>query len=287
MNELIVKEDERIESLIYELRGKQVMLDTDLAKLYGCVNGAKTINQAVKRNLDRFPEDFYFQLTREEYNDIMKYKNINSELGKHSKYYPFAFTEQGVAMLASVLKTEMAAKVSVNIMRAFVLMRRYISSNIINSGTILMNHESRILTLEESFAKLGEKSKANSLFYEGQIYDAYSLLLDILNKSNKNIIIIDNYAGKELLDLLKNINKDITIVSKNIDETTKEKYLKQYNNVKFIDNNSFHDRFIIVDEKTLYTSGASFKDLGKKCFCISKIEDEEILKSILKKIYPT
>ena len=283
MNKLIVKDDERIENLIYEIRGKQVMLDSDLARLYGCVNGPKVINQAVKRNQDRFPEDFCFYLTDEEQSKLQsQFVNMNSK----SRANSHVFTEQGVDMLASVLKTEMAAKVSINIMRAFIHMRRYISSNIMNSGTILMNHESRILTLEESFAKLGEKSKANSLFYEGQIYDAYSLLLDILNKSNKNIIIIDNYAGKELLDLLKKINKDITIVSKNIDETTKEKYLKQYNNVKFIDNNTFHDRFIIVDEKNLYTSGASFKDLGKKCFCISKIEDEEILKSILKKIYP-
>ena len=188
-------------------------------------------------------------------------------------------------MLASVLKTEMASKVSVNIMRAFVFMRKYISTNLVEqkyiNNQVLKNTED-IKILKETFDEF--KPKINSLFYEGQIYDAYSLLLEILNKSKDSIIIIDNYAGKELLDILKNINKNIIIVSKNIDEITKGKYLKQYNNITFINNDSFHDRFIIIDKEILYTSGASFKDLGKKCFCISKIEDKEILNNILEKI---
>lgn len=287
MNELVVKENEKIENLIYEIRGKQVMLDSDLGKLYGCVNGAKTVNQAVKRNIDRFPEDFYFQLTKEEYYDILQLKNQKMELehGKFVKYLPFAFTEQGVAMLASVLKTEMASKVSVNIMRAFVLMRRYISTNLVEqkyiNNRVLKNTED-IKILKETFDEF--KPKINSIFYEGQIYDAYSLLMDILNKAINSIIIIDNYAGKELLDILKEINKPITIISKNINETIKNKYLKQYNNITFINNDTFHDRFIIIDNNILFTCGASFKDLGKKCFCLSRIEDKEILNSLLKKI---
>ena len=188
-------------------------------------------------------------------------------------------------MLASVLKTEMASKVSVNIMRSFALLRRYISTNLVEqkyiNNQVLKNTED-IKILKETFDEF--KPKINSLFYEGQIYDAYSLLLEILNKSKENIIIIDNYAGKELLDILKNINKNIIIVSKNIDEITKNKYLKQYNNITFINNDTFHDRFIIIDKEILYTSGSSFKDLGKKCFCISKIEDKEILNNILTKI---
>lgn len=287
MNELVVKENERIENLIYEIRGKQVMLDSDLGILYGCVNGAKTINQAVKRNIDRFPEDFYFQLTKEEYYDILQLKNQKLELehGKFVKYLPYAFTEQGVAMLASVLKTEIASKVSVNIMRAFVLMRKYISTNLVEqkyiNNQVLKNTED-IKILKETFDEF--KPKINSIFYEGQIYDAYSLLMDILNKANNSIIIIDNYAGKELLDILKDINKPITIISKNINETTKNKYIKQYNNITFINNDTFHDRFIIIDNNILFTCGASFKDLGKKCFCLSRIEDKEILNSLLKKI---
>ena len=287
MNELVVKENEKTENLIYEIRGKQVMLDSDLGKLYGCVNGAKTVNQAVKRNIDRFPEDFYFQLTKEEYYDILQLKNQKMELehGKFVKYLPFAFTEQGVAMLASVLKTEMASKVSVNIMRAFVLMRRYISTNLVEqkyiNNQVLKNTED-IKILKETFDEF--KPKINSIFYEGQIYDAYSLLMDILNKAINSIIIIDNYAGKELLDILKEINKPITIISKNINETIKNKYLKQYNNITFINNDTFHDRFIIIDNNILFTCGASFKDLGKKCFCLSRIGDKEILNSLLKNL---
>lgn len=287
MNELVVKENEKIENLIYEIRGKQVMLDSDLGKLYGCVNGTKDINKAVKRNIDRFPEDFYFQLTKEEYYDILQLKNQKMELehGKFVKYLPFAFTEQGVAMLASVLKTEMASKISVNIMRAFVLMRRYISTNLVEqkyiNNQVLKNTED-IKILKETFDEF--KPKINSIFYEGQIYDAYSLLMDILNKASNCIIIIDNYAGKELLDILKDINKPITIISKNINETIKNKYLKQYNNITFINNDTFHDRFIIIDNNILFTCGASFKDLGKKCFCLSRIEDKEILNSLLKNL---
>ena len=282
MNNLIIKDNEKIESLIYEIRGKQVMLDSDLGRLYGCANGAKTINQAVKRNIDRFPEDFYFCLTDEEQN-ILRSQVGTANPKSRTNYH--GFTEQGVAMLASVLKTEMASKVSVNIMRAFVFMRRYISTNLVEqkyiNNQVLKNTED-IKILKETFDEF--KPKINSLFYEGQIYDAYSLLLEILNKSKENIIIIDNYTGKELLDILKNINKNIIIVSKNIDEIIKNKYLKQYNNITFINNDSFHDRFIIIDKEILYTSGASFKDLGKKCFCISKIEDKEILNNILEKI---
>ena len=145
------------------------------------------------------------------------------------------------------------------------------------------NHNS-IKLLQESFSKLNEKQKINTIFYEGQIYDAYSLLIDILSKVKEEVIIIDNYAGKELLDIIKDISVDIKIVSSNIDSTLKKKYESQYDNVIFINNNTFHDRFIIIDIKKLYNSGASFKDLGKKCFSLNKIEDIEYLENILIKI---
>ena len=281
MNNLIIKENEKIESLIYEIRGKQVMLDSDLARLYGVET--KRINEAVKNNFEKFPERFSWIL-----NDLDAL-NLRSKISTSShggrRYNPRVFTEQGVAMLATILKSQTATKVSIAIMDAFVLMRRYISTNLVEqkyiNNQVLKNTED-IKILKETFDEF--KPKINSLFYEGQIYDTYSLLLEILNKSKENIIIIDNYAGKELLDILKNINKNIIIVSKNIDEITKSKYLKQYNNITFINNDSFHDRFIIIDKEILYTSGASFKDLGKKCFCISKIVDKEILNNILAKI---
>ena len=281
MNNLIIKDNEKIESLIYEIRGKQVMLDSDLARLYGVET--KRINEAVKNNFEKFPERFSWILN--DLDALNLRSNISTSSHGGRRYNPRVFTEQGVAMLATILKSQTATKVSIAIMDAFVLMRRYISTNLVEqkyiNNQVLKNTED-IKILKETFDEF--KPKINSLFYEGQIYDAYSLLLEILNKSKDSIIIIDNYAGKELLDILKNINKNIIIVSKNIDEITKSKYLKQYNNITFINNDTFHDRFIIIDKEILYTSGASFKDLGKKCFCISKIVDKEILNNILAKI---
>ena len=284
-----LKEELNIENMIYEIRGKQVMLDSDLAKLYQCKNGTKSINLAVNRNVKKFPNDFYFQLTNNETENLrFHFETSNSTTNYGGKRYnPYAFTEQGVAMLATILHTPVAAEVSVNIMRTFVKMRKIISTNLIEqkyiNQLVLEDHNS-IKLLQESFSKLEEKEKINHIFYEGQIYDAYSLLIDILSKAKKEIIIIDNYAGKELLDIIKDISIDIKIVSSNIDSTLKKKYESQYSNVTFINNNTFHDRFIIIDRKELYNSGASFKDLGKKCFSLNKIEDIEYLENILIKI---
>ena len=283
MSQIVEVENLNIEGMIYEIRGKQVMLDSDLARLYECKNGTKTINQAVKRHINKFPERYMFQLTKSEYD------NLKSQVGTSSlnnyggvRKMPYVFTEQGVAMLATILKTPVADTVSMRIINAFVYMKKYLSFEYKNS--IILNHENRILKLEESFDKLNEKQKINTIFYEGQIYDAYSLLIDILSTAKKEIMIIDNYAGKELLDILKEININIKIVSSNIDNMLKKKYESQYSNVSFINNNTFHDRFLIIDRKILYNSGSSFKDLGKKCFYIGKIDDEEILNNILKKI---
>ena len=281
MNELVVKENEKIENLIYEIRGKQVMLDSDLARLYGVET--KRINEAVKNNCDKFPERFSWVLNDKDVTNLRSKISTSSYGGR--RYNPRVFTEQGVAMLATILKSKIATRVSIAIMDAFVLMRRYISTNLVEqkyiNNQVLKNTED-IKILKETFNEF--KPKINSIFYEGQIYDAYSLLMDILNKANNSIIIIDNYAGKELLDILKDINKPITIISKNINETIKNKYLKQYNNITFINNDTFHDRFIIIDNNILFTCGASFKDLGKKCFCLSIIEDKEILNSLLKNL---
>ncbi len=284
MNEVVI-DNLNIENMIYEIRGKQVMLDSDLAKLYQCKNGTKEINQAVKNNPDKFPERFSWKLnTSDSYEFLVKKfdQKIETRGGKYKN--PRVFTEQGVAMLSTILKSKVATETSIRIMDAFVYMRKYISNNFYKNEKILINHENRILMLEESFDKLNEKQKINTLFYEGQIYDAYSLLMDILSKAKEEVIIIDNYAGKELLDIIKDISIDIKIVSSSIDSTLKKKYESQYSNVTFINNNTFHDRFIIIDRKELYNSGASFKDLGKKCFSLNKIEDKEYLENIIKKI---
>ena len=281
-----LKEELNIENMIYEIRGKQVMLDSDLARLYECTNGTKTINQAVKRHINKFPERYMFQLTKSEYD------NLKSQFGTSSlntyggvRKMPYAFTEQGVAMLATILKTPVADIVSMKIIDAFVYMKKYLSFE--NKNSIILNHEERILKLEESFDKLNEKEKINHIFYEGQIYDAYSLLIDIFKEANEEIIIIDNYADKSILDMITNLNVEVTIVTRKFNllkDIDIKKYNRQYHNLKVIYSDKFHDRFVILDKKVLYHSGASFKDLGKKCFAINKIEDNEYLKNILKKI---
>jgi len=260
------------------------MLDNDVAMLFGYET--KYLNRQVQRNINRFPENYCFQLTDKDH------ENLRCQIGTSSsktnyggrRYNPYVFTEYGITMLAGILKSDTAVEMSLKIVNTFIAMRKYINNNVLEQNYInklvLKDHE-RINLLEESFNKLEEKTKYNSLFFEGQIYDAYSLLIDILNTSNKEIIIIDNYAGKELLDILKEINKKIIIISKNISDELKKKYLSQYQNISFINNNSFHDRFIIIDKQILYHCGSSFKDLGKKCFAINRIEDKTIINIII------
>ena len=284
MNEIIEKEKIVIEDMIYEIRGVQVMLSSDVARLYQVET--KVLNQTIKRNENRFPNVFCFQLTNKEIDKLSLRSqfvtlNKNNNLrGQHYKYLPYVLTEQGIMMLSGLLKSDIAVKVNIQIIDAFVKMRRYFANNVSNNE-MLINHENRILRLEKTFDKFNDKKEINKIFFEGELYDAYSLLLDILNKVNNEIIIIDNYAGKELLDILKNIDKKIIIVSKNIDVILKKKYESQYNNITFINNNSFHDRFIIVDRNKLYSCGASFKDLGKKCFAINEFNDKEYLNKLL------
>ena len=282
MNELL---DEKIENKIYEIRGKQVMLDSDLARLYQVET--KRINEAVRRNLDKFPERFSWQLTDEEMQSFLV-ANCDQKIETRGGRYknPRVFTEQGVAMLAIILKTKVAVQISIQIMDAFVVMKKYISTNLLEQKYIndmVIKHDYEINILRKVFNKL--EGKNNELFFEGQIYDAYSLLLDIFNTSKNEIIIIDNYADKELLDVVSRTNRNVTIISKNMDDILIKKYQKQYNNLTIINNNTFHDRFIIIDKEKLYTCGSSFKDLGKKCFAITLIDDENILEVLLKNIY--
>ena len=286
MNAIIEKGKIIIEDMIYEVRGVQVMLSSDVAKLYHVET--RRINEVIKRNINRFPSSFCFQLTNAEINDLSlrsQFATLNKSnnlRGQHYKYLPYVLTEQGIMMLSGLLKSDIAVKVNIEIIDAFVKMRRYFANNI-NNNQMLINHENRLLILENTLDKFKEK-EVNKIFFENELYDAYSLLMDIFDKSNKEIIIIDNYAGKELLDILKNIDRKIIIVSKNIDNVLKNKYELQYDNVTFINNDSFHDRFIIIDRKMLYSSGASLKDLGKKCFGIHELNDMEYLNRIIKTI---
>ena len=293
MSEVIVKDNMQIENLIYEIRGKQVMLDSDLAKLYGCKNGTKSLNLAVKRHINRFPERFMFQLTLEEYVTIRSRFQIetlnknNQKQGFNIKYLPYVFTEQGVAMLSAVLKTDVAEEVSIKIMDAFVAMKKIISNSLIEQkyiNSLVLEHDTNIKLLQQSFDEFSSKEKVNHIFYDGQIYDAYSLLINILGMAKKEIIIIDNYAGKELFDITKNIMVNIKVYTKNIDEIAIKKYRQEYSNIEIINTDIFHDRFIILDNSELYNIGSSLKDIGKKCSSINKIEDNTILKGLISRL---
>ena len=286
MNKIVVSDNIKIENMIYEIRGKNVMLDSDLAMLFGYET--KQLNRQVLRNINRFPENYCFQITDTEYISLRcQNGTLKNGRGEHRKYLPYVFTEYGITMLAGILKSELAIKMSLRIVDIFITMKNYINTSLIEQkyfNELTIKNTEDIKLLQESFDKLNTKESNNHIFYEGQIYDAYSLLIDILSKARKEIIIIDNYAGKKLFDIIKNINVKVKIYTENIDNISKEKYEKQYNNLEIINTHIFHDRFIIIDNKVLYHSGASFKDLGKKCFAITKMEDNNILKELLNKL---
>ena len=297
MNEVVVK-DINIENLIYEIRGKQVMLDSDLARIYKCANGTKTINQAVNRHINRFPRDFYFQLTKEEY------INLKSQIGTSSwdKYggvrkLPYVFTEQGVAMLATVIRTEFAEEMSISIMRAFVAMRHYVSSSLIEqriiNNIVLENQndikkiKNDVRLLQDSFNIFEEKRKINEIYFNGQIYDAYSKILEIFKEAKDSLIIIDSYADNAILDIIKRLNIKVTIITKKDNLLTKQdidKYSMQYSNLKVIYNNTFHDRYFIIDSNKLYHCGASINRIGYRTFSINEVCDKNILKLLMNSI---
>lgn len=262
-----------IENMIYEVRGKQVMLASDVAKLYHVET--KVLNQTIKRNINRFPKEFCFQLDDDEtkifWSQIVTKKQIVETRGGSYKN-PYVLTEQGIMMLSGLLRSDIAVKVNIQIIDAFVKLKKYVSLE----NNMLINHENRILKLEDVIDKMNEKEKVNSIFFDGQIYDAYSKIISILRLAKNNIIIIDSYADNTLLDIISKVDKKVTLICtnkllKNIDL---DKYYRQYNNLKIIYNNSFHDRYFILDNSILYHCGASINYLGCKVFSINKIEDD-------------
>lgn len=276
MNEIVEKDVIDIGEMIYEFDGKEVMLDTDLAKLYHVET--KRINEAVKNNPEKFPIRFSWILTEEEKNNLWS-KFSTANISSKSRTNPRVFAEQGVYMLATILKSKEAIRTSIRIMDTFVNMRHYINynKNVLPRRFLLLEDkvDNNTKRIDELFDKFNPKViTKNSIFYKNDIYDAYSVLIEIFKLSEDEIIIIDNYAGKELLDILRIINKKILIVTSNIDDIQKKKYLRQYKNVLFIKNDSYHDRFIIIDRKKVFHCGASFKDLGNKCFGINEIENK-------------
>lgn len=277
MNELIIDED--IKNKIYTIREKQVMIDRDLAKLYGVET--KVFNQAVKRNIERFPSDFMFQLSKDEFeNWRSQFVTSNSDkMGLRRP--PYAFTEQGVSMLSAILKSDIAVNISVKIIRTFVNMRKVILNNSLIYKR-LDSLEKKQISHDEKFEKLFNALEDNTIktkqgiFYDGQMFDAYTFVSNLIRSAKTKIILIDNYVDDSVLTLFsKNQDVDIIIYTKNISKQLSldlKKYNSQYKKIEIKKFENSHDRFLILDDKKLYHLGASLKDLGKKWFAFSKMD---------------
>ena len=286
MNDLI---ENKIENLVYEVRGVEVMLDSDLAMLYEVET--KRINEAVKNNLDKFPERISWKLTKDEANNLRSQFATSSGVNNYGgrRYLPRVFTEQGIYMLATILKSSVATKVSIAIMDTFVKMRHYINYNkyMLPNRMLLLedkvdNNTKKINQLFDMFDP--KEITKEYLFFENQLFKSHYVLNKIFESAKEEIIIVDNYADKELLMYLSTLQKSIKIISKNMDNLLIAKYEKEFNNIEFIRKDIFHDRFIILDREKLFSCGSSFKDLGKKCFAINLMEDKIILNELLNKI---
>lgn len=285
MNDLI---ENKIENLVYEVRGVEVMIDSDLAMLYEVET--KRINEAVKNNLDKFPERISWKLTKDEANNLRSQFATSSGVNNYGgrRYLPRVFTEQGIYMLATILKSSVATKVSIAIMDTFVKMRHYINYNkyMLPNRMLLLedkvdNNTKRINQLFDMFDP--KEITKEYLFFENQLFKSHYVLNKIFESAKEEIIIVDNYADKELLMYLSTLQKSIKIISKNMDDLLIAKYEKEFNNIEFIRKDIFHDRFIILDREKLFSCGSSFKDLGKKCFAINLMEDKIILNELLNK----
>jgi phage regulator Rha-like protein len=270
-----------IEKRIFTIRGKQVMIDRDLAELYAVQT--KRINEQMKRNINRFPIRFCFQLSVNELNELVAKCDRFYKL-KHSTSLPYAFTEQGVAMLSAVLKSEIAVNVSIQIIDAFVEMRKVLNQNNLIDFRI-DKLERKQLETDEKFDKLfkaleNEELKPEAgIFFDGQFFDAYSFISEIIRKADKSIILIDNYIDDSVLTLLSKRKPDVKIIiyTKTISNQLKldsVKFNSQFNNLEVKLLTEAHDRFLIIDEQELYHIGASLKDLGKKWFAFSKMHSE-------------
>lgn len=294
--QISVVEASNIQGMIYDIRGKQVMLDSDLAMLYQVETGA--LNRAVKRNETRFPDDFRFQLTKDEYTNLKCQIGISSENeygGRRT--LPYAFTEQGISMLSSVLKSDVAVNVSIGIMRTFVEMRKYMANTSLLYDRMNAMEERQITyqnETNEKFERVFEyiadhEESQQKIFYDGQIYDAFSLLVDFISGAEKNIVLVDNYVDVGTLNILakKKSGVDVTIYTvkkTRLSEKDVETFNQQYSELEVQYTGVFHDRFLIIDETKAYHIGASLKDAGKKCFAISLLNDEGVVYDILQRL---
>jgi len=304
MNELAIK------NKIYTIRGKQVMLDSDLAELYNIETSA--LNRAVKRNLERFPEDFMFQLTKEEFQslrcqigtsivyDLKPQNNENNlkcqigiskdlkfQIGTSSwggkRKLPYVFTEQGVAMLSGILRSQTAIKVNIQIMRSFIEMRNFLQTNseifqrLDKTEQKLLTHDNKI---DEIFNLIQEKNikPDKGIFYDGQIFEAHKFITDLISEAKESIILIDNFVDENTLTLFSETIIPVIIYTKLTPKLNLaiSKYNQQYSNIEIKEFDKSHDRFLIID-KTIYHIGASLKDVGKKWFAFSKFKEESFI----------
>lgn len=315
---------ENIENLIHVIRGKQVMLDRDLARLYGVETGR--LNEQVKRNIERFPEDFMFQLSKDEFEnwksqiaisnddkvlrsqfasiktegEVLSSQNASIDMrGRHVKYMPYAFTESGIAMLSGVLRSPQAVNMNIQIMRAFVAMRRFLASNAQvfqrlevmerTQLSLLAHQESTDQKVEEIFRRLDDDNTkpTEGILFDGQIFDAYKFVTERIREAKKRIVLIDNYIDETVLAMLDKRGKDVTakVYTKNISRQLSldfDKHNAQYAPIEVEQFDRAHDRFMCIDD-TVYLIGASIKDLGKKWFGFTKIDGwttDELLSKI-------
>ena len=278
--ELISLETNDIKRRIFTIRGKQVMLDSDLAELYQVET--KNLNKASNRNVERFPEDFRFKLTKEEFENLRFQTGTSSESYGGRRYMPYVYTEQGISMLASVLRSKIAIQVSINIMRTFIEMRHFIANNAALFERI-SKVELKQLEADKKFDQLFEYVNAHAetnqkLFFDGQIYDAFSLLIELIQKAEQEIILIDGYVDVSTLNVLakKKSGVAVTIYTFKKTKLTAQDvtaFNAQYPQLDVKYTNVFHDRFLILDGKTVYHIGASLKDAGKKCFGVTLMKD--------------
>ena len=295
----IVMQESTIKNLIYVIRGQQVMLDSDLAELYQVET--KRINEGVKRNSKRFPETFCFQLTEDEFLNLRSQIATSSLEKKNEhggkRYLPYVFTEQGIAMLSAVLRSDVAIQVSIKIMNAFVEMRRFLTSN-----SLMLNKINEIEVKQAIFQKSTEEKfdkvfsyiseheeVTQKIFFEGQIYDAFSLLTELISKAEKELVLIDNYVDISTLNILAKKKQGVNVILYTAKKTKLSpeditNFNRQYPVLEVKHTAAFHDRFLVVDGLYAYHIGASIKDAGKKCFGINKMEDAKIVTEILEKL---
>ena len=289
---MVLIDEKSIKDRIYTVRGVQVMLDRDIAQLYGVET--RRLNEQVKRNHERFPSEFMFQLNKQEFETWKSHFAISNSDKMGLRRAPFAFTEQGVAMLATVLRSSTAIRASIQIMKAFITMRRLIEDNALVFQRLrdidlkLLEHDNEI---EQLFKLLEQPRQDNAaVFFKGQMWDASSCIEQILEQADSEIILIDSYVDRRTLDMLSRKKTGVSILlftsSSGNRLTDKEihDFNAQYPSLEVRITDEFHDRFLILDRERMYHIGASIKDAGKKAFEISRNEDEKLLEAILQRI---